>query len=42
MLLDVDSRKAAAFLCRLIEKPNSGAPIREQLEKFAAANGLQL
>jgi phosphotransferase system, enzyme I, PtsP len=42
MLLDVDSRQAAAFLCPLIEKPNRGAPIREQLEKFAASNGLQL
>jgi len=42
MLLDVDSRKAAAFLCPLIEKPSRGAPIREQLEKFAASNGLQL
>jgi phosphotransferase system, enzyme I, PtsP len=42
MLLDVDRRKAAAFLCPLIEQPNRGAPIREQLEKFAAQNGLQL
>jgi phosphotransferase system enzyme I (PtsP) len=42
MLLDVDSRKAAAFLCPLIEKPTRGAPIREQLEKFAADNGLPL
>ncbi len=42
MLLDVDCRKAAAFLCPLIEKPTRGAPIREQLEKFAAASGLQL
>ena len=42
MLLDVDSRKAAAFLCPLIEKPSRGVPIREQLEKFAASNGLQL
>ncbi len=42
MLLDVDCRKAAAFLCPLIEKPIRGAPIREQLEKFAAASGLQL
>jgi phosphotransferase system enzyme I (PtsP) len=42
MLLDVDSRKAAAFLCPLIEKPSRGAPIREQLEKFAVGNGLQL
>jgi phosphotransferase system, enzyme I, PtsP len=42
MLLDVDSRKAAAFLCPLIEKPSRGAPIREQLEQFAASNGLPL
>jgi phosphotransferase system enzyme I (PtsP) len=42
MLLDVDCRKAAAFLCPLIERPNRGAPIREQLEKFAAQSGLQL
>jgi phosphotransferase system enzyme I (PtsP) len=42
MLLEVDSRKAAAFLCPLIEKPSRGAPIREQLEKFAASNGLPL
>jgi hypothetical protein len=26
----------------LIEKPIRGAPVREQLEKFAAASGLQL
>jgi len=42
MLLDLDCRKAAAFLCPLIEKPSRGAPIREQLEKFAAESGLQL
>jgi phosphotransferase system, enzyme I, PtsP len=42
MLLDVDCRKAAAFLCPLIEQPNRGAPIREQLENFAAQSGLQL
>jgi phosphotransferase system enzyme I (PtsP) len=42
MLLDVDCRKAAAFLCPLIEKPIRGAPVREQLEKFATASGLQL
>jgi phosphotransferase system enzyme I (PtsP) len=42
MLLDVDSRKAAAFLCPLIEQPSRGAPIRQQLEKFAAQNGLQV
>jgi len=42
MLLETDCRKAAAFLCPLIEQPNRGAPIREQLEKFAAQSGLQL
>ena len=36
MLLDVDCRKAAAFLCPLIEKSTGGVPIRAQLEKFAA------
>jgi phosphotransferase system enzyme I (PtsP) len=42
MLLDIDCRKVAAFLCPLIEKPSRGAPIRAQLEKFAADTGLQL
>jgi phosphotransferase system enzyme I (PtsP) len=42
MLLDLDCHKAAAFLCPLIEKPSRGAPIREQLEKFAIGSGLQL
>jgi phosphotransferase system enzyme I (PtsP) len=42
MLLDLDCRKAAAFLCPLIDKPVRGAPIRAQLEKFAADNGLQV
>src|SRR5271167_3816033 len=42
LLLDVDCRKAAAFLCPLIDKPPSGTTIRAQLEKFAADNGLQL
>jgi phosphotransferase system enzyme I (PtsP) len=42
MLLDVDCRKVADFLCPLIEKPGHTAPIRTQLEKFAAANGLQI
>jgi phosphotransferase system enzyme I (PtsP) len=42
MLLDTDCRKAAAFLCPLIEQPSRGASIRQQLEKFAADNGLQL
>ncbi len=42
MLLDLDTRKAAAFLSPLIEKANGGIAIRAQLEKFAADNGLQL
>jgi phosphotransferase system enzyme I (PtsP) len=42
MLLDVDCRKIAAFLGPLIEQGGRGAPIRTQLEKFAAAAGLQL
>ena len=42
MLLDVDCRKAAAFLCPLIEKSSGGMPIRAQLEKFAAETGLQV
>ena len=42
MLLDVDCRKAAAFLCPLIEKSTGGVPIRAQLEKFAALELLQI
>ena len=42
MLLDLDCRKAAAFLCSLIEKSSGGVPIRAQLEKFAADHGLQM
>ena len=41
-LLDLDSRKAAEFLCPLIEKPRKGKPIRVQLEEFAAQEGLQI
>jgi phosphotransferase system enzyme I (PtsP) len=42
MLLDLHCRKVAAFLSPLIEKPSGGIPIRAQLEKFAAENGLQV
>src|ERR1700756_753729 len=42
MLFDVDCRKAAAFLCPLVEKSTGGTPIRAQLEKFAADSGLQV
>jgi phosphotransferase system, enzyme I, PtsP len=42
MLLDLHCHKVAAFLSPLIEKPSGGIPIRAQLEKFAAENGLQV
>jgi len=42
MLLDLDCRKVAAFLSPLIEHGSRGTPIRAQLEKFAADNGLQV
>jgi phosphotransferase system enzyme I (PtsP) len=42
MLLDLDCRKIAAFLCPLIEQTGRSVPIRAQLEKFAADNGLQI
>jgi phosphotransferase system, enzyme I, PtsP len=42
MLLDLDCRKAAAFLRPLIDKQNGGVPIREQLKAFAAREALQI
>jgi phosphotransferase system enzyme I (PtsP) len=42
MLLDLDTRKAAAFLQPLIAQNKRGVPIRAQLETFAADNGLQI
>jgi len=43
ILLDLDCRKIAAFLCPLIEKSAGGAaPIRAQLETFAARESLQI
>jgi len=42
MLLDIDSRKAAAFLSPLIDKPSGTTSIRAELEKFAAESGLQI
>jgi phosphotransferase system, enzyme I, PtsP len=42
MLLDLDAKKAADLLCPLIEAPLLGGTIRERLEVFAAAEGLQL
>jgi phosphotransferase system enzyme I (PtsP) len=42
MLLELDCRKAAAFLCPLIGKSTGAVPIRAQLEKFAAGESLQI
>jgi len=42
LLLELDARKAERLLCPLIEKPAGSVPIRERLEAFAAAEGLQL
>jgi len=42
MLLELDCRKAAAFLWPLMEKSGGGVPIRAQLEQFAARESLQL
>jgi phosphotransferase system enzyme I (PtsP) len=43
MLLELDSRKAAAFLCAVMEKSAAGGvSIRAQLETFAADSGLQI
>jgi phosphotransferase system enzyme I (PtsP) len=42
MLLDLDTKKAAAMLKPLIERPAKGVAIRERIEAFAAAEGLQL
>jgi phosphotransferase system enzyme I (PtsP) len=42
MLLDLDTKKAAAMLLPLIDRPAKGVKIREKLEAFAAAEGLQL
>jgi len=42
MLLDLDAGKASALLHPLIDQPPKGATIRERLEAFAAAEGLQL
>jgi phosphotransferase system enzyme I (PtsP) len=42
MLLDLDCRKAAAFLRPIIDKQNGGASIREQLKDFAAREALQI
>ena len=42
MLLELDAGKAEALLRPLIDKPAGSVAIREKLEEFAAAEGLQL
>jgi phosphotransferase system enzyme I (PtsP) len=42
MLLDLDCAKAEKAILPLLDKPVGSVSIREQLEKFAAAEGLQL
>jgi phosphotransferase system enzyme I (PtsP) len=42
MLLELDTRKVEAVLRPLLEHPAKGVVIRERLEAFAAAEGLQL
>jgi phosphotransferase system enzyme I (PtsP) len=42
MLLELDCRKAAAFLSPLMEKWGAATTIRAELEKFAGDNGLQV
>jgi phosphotransferase system enzyme I (PtsP) len=42
MLLELDAKKAEALIRPLIENPPQDGTIRERLEQFAAAEGLQL
>jgi phosphotransferase system enzyme I (PtsP) len=42
MLLDVNCRKLSDFLCPLLEKAVGDVLLRERLERFAAAEGLQI
>jgi phosphotransferase system enzyme I (PtsP) len=42
MLLDLDARKAQKLLDPLIDGSTGGAPIRDKLQAFAEAEGLQL
>ena len=37
-----DAAKAAAFMIPLIERPVGTVPIRDQLQKFAVEQGLQI
>jgi phosphotransferase system enzyme I (PtsP) len=42
MILDLDARKAAEFVCPLLNGKRGRAALRETVETFAAAEGLQL
>src|SRR5262249_8997177 len=42
MLLDLDARKVEALLGPMLESPVGSVGIRDRLESFAAAEGLQL
>src|SRR5438105_1555317 len=42
VLLDLDAGKASALLGPLIERPTDSLAVRDRLEAFAAAEGLQL
>jgi phosphotransferase system enzyme I (PtsP) len=42
MILELDAKKASALLCPLLARPAGSVAIREQLEAFAAAEGLAL
>ena len=42
MLLDLDAAKAEALLRPLVENPPTEGTIRQKLEAFAVAEGLQL
>jgi phosphotransferase system enzyme I (PtsP) len=42
MLRELDAAKAQALLCPLLERPVGSVAVRDRLEAFAAAEGLQL
>jgi phosphotransferase system, enzyme I, PtsP len=42
MLIELDTRKARAALMPLLDAPSKGASLRDKLEAFAAAEGLQV
>jgi phosphotransferase system enzyme I (PtsP) len=42
MILDLDARRAAEFVCPLLNGKRGRTPLRETVEAFAAAEGLQL